>query len=57
MTMMLMNTGLNDRGVHASVCADAIAYIVYAVLCIGFKMIYIKQQSTIDYVVNHYTEF
>ena len=22
----LMNTGMSDRGVHASVCADAIAY-------------------------------
>ena len=35
--MMWKTTGMS---------ADAIAYIVYDVLCIGFKMIYIKQQFT-----------
>jgi hypothetical protein len=28
-----------------------------SLLCIGFKMIYIKQQSTIDYVVKALYEF
>jgi hypothetical protein len=30
-TKIWMTIGMKDRGVHASICADAIAYIVYVV--------------------------
>jgi hypothetical protein len=43
-----MSTGMNARGVHASVCADAIAYIeLYRIRAVRFLIVFnhIKKQS------------